>query len=101
MQNFCDTDWNTTWQKFKDRKYIKADKERMETQCFKSVWIAVALHQGFMFPNNYKLLTSAPNTVRGRVAHWTVGALLYRTRYFPLRDIYIEMGMSLKADFNF
>merc|ERR1712154_2774 len=30
---------------------------------------------------------SYPNTVHGQVVHWTLGALLYRTRFFPLRAI--------------
>merc|ERR1712098_1033911 len=58
---------------------------RLETQCFKSVWVTVALHQGLTFPRSYGHLTAAPNTVHGEVVHWTLGALLYRTRYLPLR----------------
>lgn len=57
----------------------------METQCFKSAWLAVALHEGFGFPPNYPGLSAAPETVNGRVVHWTIGALLYRTRFLPLR----------------
>ena len=60
--------------------------------------------QGLTFPLNYGHLTAAPNTVHGevdwqkmrkttyeligffnQVVHWTLGALLYRTRFFPLR----------------
>jgi len=93
-QKFCSTKWEVTYDKFTEGKYPKADKERLETQCFKSAWIAVALHQGFNFPNDYHGLTSSPNTVGGRVAHWTVGALLYRTRYFPLSFHLQESGKN-------
>ena len=57
----------------------------MQTQCFKSAWVAVALHEGLGFPADYAHLASAPETVNGKVVHWTLGALLYRTRFLPLR----------------
>ena len=85
-------------QKWKENEYPKADKERMETQCFKSAWVAVAIHEGFHFQDQYSGLTSAPNTVNGRVAHWTVGALLYRTRYFPLR--YLQQNYNITFNFT-
>ena len=34
---------------------------------------------------DYSHLASAPETVNGKVVHWTIGALLYRTRFLPLR----------------
>ena len=75
-----------------------------------STCIWVLQTQGLTFPLNYGHLTAAPNTVHGevnrymdiwqsphrkqqlrtyiffhQVVHWTLGALLYRTRFFPLR----------------
>ena len=84
-QEFCGTRWSSSWAKFTTGQYRKADKARMETQCFKSAWMAVALHEGFLFPAGYSHLSSAPETVNGKVVHWTIGALLYRTRFIPLR----------------
>lgn len=79
-KDFCAENWTEI-----QRKYPNIDQERLKTQCIKSVWIAVSLHEGFKFPKNFGHLTSAPNTVNGEVVHWTVGALLYRTRFYPLR----------------
>ena len=68
-----------------DGQYPKADKERVQTQCFKSNWLTVVLHEGLGFPTSYSHLSAAPETVNGKVVHWTLGALLYRTRFLPLR----------------
>ena len=86
-QDFCSSRWHLSWNKYLQGSYPNSDKERLETQCFKSVWLTVALHEGLMFPPGYGHLTSAPNTVHGQVVHWTLGALLYRTRFFPLRSV--------------
>ncbi len=73
--------------KWQDGDYPTADQMRMETQCFKSAWLGVALHEGFAFPEDYDRLSAAPETVNGKVVHWTIGALLYRTRFLPLRYV--------------
>lgn len=82
-QDFCSQDWSVIFEKFSEGSFPQADLERMKTQCFKSAWVVVALHQGLAFPENYSRLTAAPNSLNGRVIHWTLGALLYRTRFLP------------------
>jgi len=90
---FCASKWHHTWTRFLQGSYPKSDVERLLTQCFKSVWVSTALHQGLTFPTSYGHLTAAPNTVHGEVVHWTLGALLYRTRFFPLRAIESDGGL--------
>lgn len=92
-KQFCAAKWHHTWARFLQGSYPKSDVERLQTQCFKSVWVATALHQGLTFPTTYGHLTAAPNTVHGEVVHWTLGALLYRTRFFPLRAIEADAGV--------
>jgi len=92
-RQFCATKWHQTWAKFLQGSFPNSDVERLQTQCFKSVWVSTALHQGLTFPTNYGHLTAAPNTVHGEVVHWTLGALLYRTRFFPLRAIEADAGV--------
>lgn len=75
FQSFCSEHWQTTWNKFVNGDYPQADEARMKTQCFKSAWLTVAIHEGFAFPKNYAHLSAAPNTVNGNVVHWTVGRL--------------------------
>ena len=41
---------------------------------------------GFDFPASYSHLTSA-QLVNGKDVGWTLGALLYKTRFLPLRDV--------------
>ena len=53
FQNYCGTNWDISLQAWKENQYPKADKERMETQCFKSAWVAVAIHEGFHFQDQY------------------------------------------------
>jgi len=86
-KEFCSTKWHLSWTKYLQGQYPKSDTERLQTQCFKSAWLTVALHEGLTFPQDYAHLSAAPNTVQGEVVHWTLGALLYRTRHFPLRAI--------------
>jgi len=86
-KEFCANKWQSSWRKFLQGSYPNSDAERLETQCFKSVWLTVALHEGLGFPQKYPHLTAAPENVQGKVVHWTLGALLYRTRFYPLRAI--------------
>jgi len=91
--DFCSAEWHLSWAKYMQGSFPNSDVERLETQCFKSVWVTVALHEGLTFPANYGHLTAAPDTVNGQVVHWTLGALLYRTRFFPLRAIESDGGV--------
>ena len=85
LQDFCATPWGTTWRRFSAGEFPRSDRERAETQCFKSAWMAVALHEGLRLDKDFSGVSSAPNAVGGKVVHWTLGALLYRTRFLPLR----------------
>ena len=84
-KSYCSNDWKDTYQNFLNGVYQNADLKGLKNQCIKSAWVTVALHQGLKFPKNSAHLSSSPNTVNGQVVHWTVGALLYRTRFYPLR----------------
>lgn len=42
------------------------------------------LHQGFHFPPDYTSLRTA-QLVYDREVQWTLGAILYKTRFLPLR----------------
>ncbi|CAF3493909.1 unnamed protein product [Rotaria sordida] len=55
-------------------------------QCFKSAWLYAFLHDGLKFPLNYQRLRSA-SLVNKNDVQWTLGAILYRTRFFPLKAI--------------
>merc|ERR1719219_1706110 len=89
-KNYCQTNWKDTYLNFLNGAYPTSDLKGIQNQCIKSAWITVALHQGLKFPKSSAHLSSSPNTVNGQVVHWTVGALLYRTRFYPLR--YMKEG---------
>lgn len=42
------------------------------------------LHEGFQFPVDYPSLRTA-QLVYDREVQWTLGAILYKTRFLPLR----------------
>ena len=42
------------------------------------------LHEGFHFPYDYQNLQTA-QLVYDREVQWTLGAILYKTRFLPLR----------------
>ncbi|GFO40951.1 ectonucleoside triphosphate diphosphohydrolase 7 [Plakobranchus ocellatus] len=85
-KDFCSTPWNKLQGWYKDGNYPKADEHRFRFQCFKSAWMAQIFHRGFSFPTSFKHLVSA-QLVNGKDVGWTLGALIYKTRFLPLRDI--------------
>ncbi|XP_032869979.1 ectonucleoside triphosphate diphosphohydrolase 4 isoform X2 [Amblyraja radiata] len=86
-KDYCATKWTVLKERFDHRLYSShADLHRLKYQCFKSAWMYEVLHRGFSFPVNYTNLKTA-QLVYDKEVQWTLGAILYRTRYLPLRDI--------------
>ncbi|XP_005808552.1 ectonucleoside triphosphate diphosphohydrolase 4 isoform X2 [Xiphophorus maculatus] len=86
-KGYCATQWKTLKERFDSGLYAShADFHRLKYQCFKSAWMYEVLHTGFSFPTNYKNLKTAL-LVYDKEIQWTLGAILYRTRFLPLRDI--------------
>ena len=67
------------------RLYPLADMYRLRTQCIKSAYVYAALHRGFQFPTTYSALNNE-QLIRGQEIQWTLGALLYRMRFYPLAE---------------
>lgn len=55
-------------------------------QCFKSAWMFQVLHSGFRFPKDYPGLKTA-QLVYDKEVQWTLGAILFKTRFLPLRSV--------------
>ncbi|XP_033757362.1 LOW QUALITY PROTEIN: ectonucleoside triphosphate diphosphohydrolase 7-like [Pecten maximus] len=85
-QEFCSTKWSTLQSRKEQKLYPKADDERMKLECFKAAWMTTVLHKGLKFPETYRQLHSV-NLINNRDIQWTLGALIHRTRYLPLRDV--------------
>eukprot|EP00063_Salmo_salar_P066067 XP_014040902.1 PREDICTED: ectonucleoside triphosphate diphosphohydrolase 7-like [Salmo salar] len=47
------------------------------------------LHSGFRFPKDYPGLKTA-QLVYDKEVQWTLGAILFKTRFLPLRDLQAE-----------
>uniref|UniRef100_A0A672S7A2 Ectonucleoside triphosphate diphosphohydrolase 4-like n=1 Tax=Sinocyclocheilus grahami TaxID=75366 RepID=A0A672S7A2_SINGR len=93
-KSYCATQWKTLKERFDRGLYAShADQHRLKYQCFKSAWMYEVLHSGFAFPAVYENLRTAL-LVYDKEVQWTLGAILYRTRFLPLRDIQQE---SLKS----
>ncbi|XP_028655011.2 ectonucleoside triphosphate diphosphohydrolase 4 isoform X1 [Erpetoichthys calabaricus] len=89
-KSYCATKWTTLKERFDRGLYAShADLHRLKYQCFKSAWMYEVFHVGFSFPENYKGLKTA-QLVYDKEVQWTLGAILYRTRFLPLRDIQQE-----------
>ncbi|KAG2468891.1 ENTP4 diphosphohydrolase, partial [Polypterus senegalus] len=85
-KSYCATKWTTLKERFDRGLYAShADLHRLKYQCFKSAWMYEVFHVGFSFPENYKGLKTA-QLVYDKEVQWTLGAILYRTRFLPLRD---------------
>ncbi|KAK1154198.1 ectonucleoside triphosphate diphosphohydrolase 4-like isoform X2 [Acipenser oxyrinchus oxyrinchus] len=89
-KSYCATKWTTLKERFDRGLYAShADLHRLKYQCFKSAWMHEVFHVGFSFPENYRNLKTAL-LVYDKEVQWTLGAILYRTRFLPLRDIQQE-----------
>lgn len=90
-KSYCATQWKTLKERFDRGLYAShADQHRLKYQCFKSAWMYEVLHSGFAFPAAYENLRTAL-LVYDKEVQWTLGAILYRTRFLPLRDIQQEI----------
>ncbi|XP_061192965.1 ectonucleoside triphosphate diphosphohydrolase 7-like [Saccostrea echinata] len=85
-KKFCSTRWSTLLSWYDEKLFPKADESRFRFQCFKSAWMSTVLHKGLKFPHSYKMLRSV-HQINQREVQWTLGALLHRTRYLPLREM--------------
>ncbi|XP_063818337.1 ectonucleoside triphosphate diphosphohydrolase 7 [Pseudophryne corroboree] len=86
-KDYCSMPWTSLTERFKNGLYsAHADQHRLKYQCFKSAWVHKVLHDGFYFPHNYPTLKTA-QLVYDKEVQWTLGAMLYKTRFLPLRDI--------------
>ncbi|XP_038600072.1 ectonucleoside triphosphate diphosphohydrolase 7 isoform X2 [Tachyglossus aculeatus] len=86
-QDYCGMPWPVLTQRFKSGLFSShADQHRVKYQCFKSAWMYQVLHEGFHFPRDYPNLRTA-QLVYDREVQWTLGAILYKTRFLPLRDL--------------
>ncbi|NXB30743.1 ENTP4 diphosphohydrolase, partial [Eulacestoma nigropectus] len=89
-EDYCGTRWSVLRERFERGLYAPhADLHRLKYQCFKSAWMFEVFHRGFSFPESYGSLRTALQ-VYDKEVQWTLGAILYRTRFLPLRDIQQE-----------
>lgn len=88
--DYCATKWSTLKQRLDNKLFSQqADESRLKYQCFKSAWMYEVLHSGFRFPSEYRSLRTA-QLVYDKEVQWTLGAILYKTRFLPLRDLQQE-----------
>uniref|UniRef100_A0A674APY0 Ectonucleoside triphosphate diphosphohydrolase 7 n=1 Tax=Salmo trutta TaxID=8032 RepID=A0A674APY0_SALTR len=88
--DYCATKWSTLTKRLDSKLFSKqADSSRLKYQCFKSAWMFQVLHSGFRFPRDYPGLKTA-QLVYDKEVQWTLGAILFKTRFLPLRDLQAE-----------
>ena len=95
-KDFCKTPWSLHKRHYAMGLYPKADAFRFKYQCFKSAWMTTVLHKGLRFPDGYKGLKTV-QLINGKEVQWSLGALLYRTRFLPLRNMKVEDVLSTKV----
>ncbi|XP_064382622.1 ectonucleoside triphosphate diphosphohydrolase 7-like [Halichondria panicea] len=86
---FCSTEWRLVRDRFARDLYTYANLYRLRSQCLKSAWLSVVLHEGLEFPRESLSLRTL-STLRGQSVAWPLGALLYLTRYLPLREVQLQ-----------
>ena len=65
----------------------------------KSAWVSLVLHEGLGFSEDTISLQST-GSIYGQSVQWPLGALLYHTRYPPLREVQQQQLKSPLADSN-
>lgn len=85
-KEFCETSWKTLLSRFKKNLYPTADIYRLKSQCLKSSWVSLIIHDGFGFPSNFTNF-HAVSYVGSQRVQWPLGAILHHTRFLPLREI--------------
>ncbi|XP_030057676.1 ectonucleoside triphosphate diphosphohydrolase 4 isoform X2 [Microcaecilia unicolor] len=89
-KDYCATKWSILRERFDRGLYTAhADLHRLKYQCFKSAWMYEVFHTGFSFPVDYHNLKTTLQ-IYDKEVQWTLGAILYRTRFLPLRAIQQE-----------
>eukprot|EP00123_Amoebidium_parasiticum_P009323 comp19396_c1_seq1/m.22437 comp19396_c1_seq1/g.22437 ORF comp19396_c1_seq1/g.22437 comp19396_c1_seq1/m.22437 type:complete len:695 (-) comp19396_c1_seq1:148-2232(-) len=83
--NFCSTPWPELQRRFNEGMYPGAMERRVAHQCYKAAWITATLHHGHRFPLDYPL--RPVSKLDGVEVQWTLGAMLYLTRFQPLGKI--------------
>ncbi|OXB54294.1 hypothetical protein ASZ78_002813, partial [Callipepla squamata] len=93
-KDYCATKWSVLRERFDRGLYAShADLLRLKYQCFKSAWVYEVFHSGFSFPASYSNLKTALQ-VYDKEVQWTLGAILYRTRFLPLRYCWFSASHS-------
>ncbi|MGH0116684.1 UNVERIFIED_CONTAM: hypothetical protein FKN15_021232, partial [Acipenser sinensis] len=88
--DYCATKWSTLKQRLDSKLFTsQTDLHRLKYQCFKSAWMYEVLHTGFQFPKDYPNLKTA-QLVYDKEVQWTLGAILFKIRFLPLRDLQVE-----------
>uniref|UniRef100_A0A914KGR6 Uncharacterized protein n=1 Tax=Meloidogyne incognita TaxID=6306 RepID=A0A914KGR6_MELIC len=83
-KQFCRQTWREIKKKVRAKQYPKADRDRIETQCFKSAWIHAILHNGFYVEEKRNHFQSAFK-IKGQEVQWALGAMIYQMRDFPVK----------------
>lgn len=96
---YCSTSWLVTQDRARRNLYPNADNKRLMGQCFKSAWISSLLHDGLRMPDQYSRFKSV-SMLKGEPVQWTLGAILYRTRFFPLRSLDNQNGVQIQHVVN-
>lgn len=93
-KKYCSTSWLVTQDRYRRKLYPNADNKRLLYQCFKASWVTSLLHDGFRMPKNYNHFKSV-SKLNNQPVQWTLGALIYQTRFFPLRSIDDQHGVHI------
>jgi Golgi nucleoside diphosphatase len=86
VEKYCSDDWSVISSRYQNKLYPRADQDRMTRQCFKSTWVMTFLHDGLHMPRTFTDFTTVYE-IDGNAVQWTLGALLYKTRFLPLHSM--------------
>ena len=84
--DYCSKDWSVLSSRYEKKLYPRADQDRLTKQCFKSAWVMTFLHEGLKMPKTFNGFTTL-HEIEGNAVQWTLGALLYKTRFLPLHSL--------------
>lgn len=91
---YCASDWQLLSSRYENKLYPRADQDRLAKECFKSTWVMTFLHEGLRMPKTFTGFKTVYK-IDDNTVQWTLGALLYKTRFLPLRSSHSISSQSM------
>ena len=93
----CTMEWEKLQTRYDKKLFPRADQDRLKFECFKASWVMAFLHDGLRMPKAFQGFRSLYE-FEGNTVQWTLGALILKTRFLPLRSLLKDSSNNIRGD---